>query len=70
MLPHEDGWSYSLFVAYLELPPCDRSHARVAQIARRTKKNIEIFSAKHNWVARARAYDQHILQQRLENPYA
>ncbi|MGI2907700.1 hypothetical protein [Tolypothrix sp. VBCCA 56010] len=66
MLVGEDGWSYSLFLKYLQLPPGQRSVARVAQMVGRTKRNAEYFSSRHRWVQRARLFDEHILSKELK----
>jgi len=73
-LPHSELWqrqpserskAFSLFCMYRDLGP-ERSLEKLRQsggIATVSKRNLELYSAKHDWVKRAQAYDDHLLNE-------
>ena len=58
--PKETGKAYAAFCLYREQPPTDRSIAKVAKLLGVTVRNVEEWSRKNGWVARADAYWAHL----------
>lgn len=64
----ETAKAFAAFSEYLELGP-DRSIAKVARELGRPAgyaRHLEAWSSKHDWVARAREFDEHLAAKRLE----
>jgi hypothetical protein len=60
--PNESNKAYAAFSAYLNLGP-ERSLAAAAKVVGKTKWLLERWSARHQWVDRVRAHDEHMVQQ-------
>lgn len=61
-LPNETTKAYNAFSVYRDLGP-DRSLAKAAEIFYGARKNLAqlgLWSRRYDWVARARAYDDHL----------
>jgi hypothetical protein len=64
----ESAVAFAAFVAYRDMGP-ERSLSKVAkggQVGGRTKHALEKWSAKHDWVARAEAWDQELDRHRTD----
>ncbi|MDX2140297.1 MAG: hypothetical protein SF123_19580 [Chloroflexota bacterium] len=66
VLPDETPRAYAAFCKYIELPPAKRSLAEVCRVLGKSEGyvgQLERWSAKNAWVARAKAYDEQMQQQ-------
>lgn len=53
--------AFAAFQAYRDLPPGDRSSVKVREkLGLRTDRHLEKWRSKHEWVARAAAWDAHL----------
>lgn len=67
--PDETDTAYQRFSVYLELGP-ERTQQKVVDKlgkSRGYEKQLQKWSSKHDWVARCREYDKHIIKQNLKN---
>lgn len=67
-LPNETSTAYDRFKTYLELGG-DRSLEKVRQKYTNStsyKRQLAKWSSKHHWVGRAKAYDEHLMEQLIE----
>lgn len=65
-LDAEGARAFAAFVVYYQQGP-QRSLQRVASDLHKTTRQMEMWSAKHNWVARAKAYDDYQTMLMLED---
>ena len=68
--PNEPDTSFAGYLHYRDQPPGQRSTRRVAAALRRGHTIIDSYSSTHDWVARARAWDDHLAQQRAATAVA
>jgi len=62
----ESAVAYEAFVAYREMTP-KRSYRRAAQKLRKSEATVNRWRQRHEWTARARAYDERIERAQAED---
>lgn len=69
-LPREPSRAYEGFRAYRELPPGTRTLPQIAAQFGLANRTVQEWSAKFNWIERAKAWDDHVYriedQERLD----